>query len=125
MALIDEVKDYLVSNSIGTFGTNLFIGGEPDTPANVVTLYPTGGPKVARWKDRDTPTIQVRVRDEAYVDGWDKAYAIFKLLDVDQDYLATLKGKCSALQSQPMFIGRGKNNEYLFTQNFIWHLIRP
>ena len=126
MALLDEVVTYLVDEGVGTFGTNIFIGSEPKTPRNVVTLYPTGGPKRSpHYSDRDTPTMQVRVRNESYVTGWNTAFTIFGLLDKEEDYLETLRGRCFALQSQPLFIGRGENNEFLFTQNFMWHLIRP
>ena len=123
--LLAEVAEYLASNGIGTQGTNIFIGHEPVAPVNVVTLYPTGGPKIGASEDKDTPTMQVRVRNSTFDGGWTVAWNVFKLLDKEVSFLSSLRGRCFAMQSQPTFIGRGANEEFLFTQNFMWKLIRP
>jgi len=127
MALLEEVAVYLAAEGLGTFPGSIFIGFEPAEPANTITLYPTGGPKSGPFTDRDQPTMQIRVRNSTYSGGWDVAWTAFKLLDIDfyTNPLQTLKGRCRALQSQPMFLGRGENDEYLFVQNYMWQLIRP
>jgi len=56
-----------------TFGTNLFVGKEPITPANCVTIFDTYGhaPQLGlTTQGYEFPTIQIRVRNIDYVDGW-------------------------------------------------------
>lgn len=120
--LLREVASYLETQGAGTFGTDLFIGFEPESPANCVTIYPTGGrpPAASGWKEY--PTMQIRVRNTEYSDGYDKAEEIFGLLHKERNILTTFRGRCFAIQSSPIFIGHGKNGEFVFTQNFSWHL---
>ena len=120
--LLDEVVSYLVSQGMGTFGIDLHIGFEPDTPLNTVTLYPTGGEPPKAVGGKEFPTMQVRVRNEVYPDGYDKAEAIYGVLHRQRNFLNTFYGRCFAMQSSPMFIGKGKNGEFIFTQNFVWYL---
>ena len=128
MALLEEVATYLANEGIGTYPGTIFIGFEPVEPMNSITLYPTGGPKIGSNVERDTPTMQVRVRNETYPAGWTIIWNVFKLLTDDsfyENHLDTMKGMCRALQSQPALLGRGSNDEFIFVQNFIWHLLRP
>jgi len=56
------------------FQTDLFIGREPSTPDNCVTIFdtPGRGPQLTFTKGEDYfyPSIQIRVRDRVYLDGW-------------------------------------------------------
>ena len=117
--LLDEVVAYLVAEGVGTFGSDLFIGYEPATPKDVVTLFPTGGSPPA-FDGKEYPSMQVRVRNETYPDGHSKAMEIYRLLNRQENFLTTWRGRCFAMQSSPMFIGYGENGEFLFTQNFRW-----
>lgn len=73
----EDIKDMLVDeSSLGlTFATNLFIGKEPVSPDDCVTIYDTfgGGPSIG-LDGQDTryeyPAIQIRVRNTDYVAGW-------------------------------------------------------
>jgi len=120
MALLDEVVAYLANENVGTFGTDIFIGQEPDAPANVVTLYPTGGRPPSSDRDKEYPSVQVRVRNTGYVAGYTKANSIYSLLHTNTDNLATIRGRCIATQSSPSMIGRGENGEFIFVQNYYW-----
>lgn len=56
-----------------SFGDNLFIGLEPDKPDNCVTIFDTGGyPPYLGLTDigYEYPSIQIRVRNLRYIDGW-------------------------------------------------------
>jgi len=73
----EDIKDMLEAESAlaFTFGTDLFIGKEPATPDNCVTLFDTGGmpPQLTltgQGEDYFYPSIQVRVRNRAYMTGW-------------------------------------------------------
>jgi hypothetical protein len=70
-----DIKDMLeAQSSLGlTFGTNLFIGREPTSPDNCVTIFDTpGGPPALTLDniDYNYPSIQVRVRNNDYLTGW-------------------------------------------------------
>lgn len=70
-----DIKDILLDDSsLGlTFGTDLFIGKEPSTPNNTVTIYDTpGGPDqlLLSSEKYEYPSIQIRVRNTNYLDGW-------------------------------------------------------
>jgi len=120
MALLDEVVAYLVNEDVGTFGTDIFIGHEPEAPANVVTIYPTGGRPPSSDRDKEYPAIQVRVKNTGYLAGYTKAETIYSLLHMNTDYLSTIRGRCFATQSSPSMIGRGGNGEFIFVQNYYW-----
>jgi len=68
-----DICDLLESeSSLGlVLGQNLFIGFEPDSPANCTTIYDTPGfkPETELEKGRDIykPSIQVKVRNNGYV----------------------------------------------------------
>lgn len=69
-----ELATYLATKGLSlTVGTNMFVGSEPTTPANCVTLYDTGGS--APYQDYSGssfvahPSVQVRVRNSAYLTG--------------------------------------------------------
>lgn len=75
MSHANEIATYLATlGALGlTSGSNLFVGYEQNTPADCVTLYDTGGPA----PDQDYsgslfiahPSVQVRVRNSAYLTG--------------------------------------------------------
>lgn len=71
-----DIKDILeAESSLGlAFGTNLFIGKEPATPVNCVTIFDTVGglPQLtlAKGEDYYYCGIQMRVRDVNYINGW-------------------------------------------------------
>ena len=122
MALLDEVIAYLEDENVGTFGTDLFIGHEPDAPPDVVTIYPTGGRPPSADRDKEYPTMQVRVRNTSYVTGFTKAETILSLLHKQENVLETMRGRCFATQSSPSLIGRGENGEFIFVQNYVWYV---
>ena len=63
-----------------TLGTNLFIGFEPTTPTNAVTVYDTGGSPVYQDLSGNNfssrYTIQVRVRNASYTAGYALAESV-------------------------------------------------
>jgi len=71
-----DIKDILLAESslALTFATDLFIGKEPASPANTVTIFDTPGPGADLYFDRtirwEHSGIQIRVRNRSYVAGW-------------------------------------------------------
>jgi hypothetical protein len=81
-----EITNYLNSQIAGlTTGSNLFVGSEPTTPADVVTVYDTGGyspdQTLAGNMFGRRPTVQIRIRNAAYVAGNTQAETIRDTLE--------------------------------------------
>jgi hypothetical protein len=65
--ILEALGDYLVTNSLGTLGTNIFLGKMPASPDYCITIYEYEGmqPKESFGTaayDVDMPRIQVVVR---------------------------------------------------------------
>ena len=79
-----DINDMLVNeSSLGlTFGTNLFIGKEPATPETCATIFDTPGrPPLLTLEGKETtqyyyPSIQIRVRSNSYITGWNLIHDI-------------------------------------------------
>lgn len=70
--LLDDIKDYLVAQNVGVFGTDLFAGQIPDKPDICVAIFEYGGsPSPLVWNGIpvETPGLQVRVRNKTYQAG--------------------------------------------------------
>jgi hypothetical protein len=74
-----DIKDILAADSsLGLiFNTNLFIGKEPATPKNTVTIFDTPGfpdelllTGSGSGNAYQYPSIQIRVRNTSYTAGW-------------------------------------------------------
>jgi len=71
-----DIKDILeADSSLGlTFADNLYIGREPETPDNTVTIFDTpGDPPDFTYNNTVKyyrPAIQIRVRNNNYQNGW-------------------------------------------------------
>jgi hypothetical protein len=75
-----DIKNMLVAeSSLGLiFATNLFIGKEPATPKNCVTIFDTPGfpdelllTGSENGNSYQYPSVQIRVRNTNYLNGWD------------------------------------------------------
>lgn len=79
-----DVSDKLVDDGIGTFagtsGWSINISSEPteeSAPDTCITIYDTGGPRPFTVQNRviqpvRMDTVQIRVRSNNYLTGWDK-----------------------------------------------------
>ena len=81
----DDIAEYLEDQSIGTVGTNVFVGKMPPTPDLAMALFNYAGQppdKVA--DDYETQGLQIKIRGATLTAGWDaawvKANAIFEAL---------------------------------------------
>jgi len=80
-----DMKTKLVAGSLAlVFGTNLFIGKEPTDPDNCVTIFDTPGFPPDKFHNKSVsynrPSIQIRVRNNNYLTGWDLIDDIKNLL---------------------------------------------
>ncbi len=120
-----DIKDILASDSTVslTYGTDLFIGVEPTSPNNTVTIFEgiSSEPMLTYNKEEryDYPAIQIRIRNENYVNG----YALSEIIRASLHGRAneTVNGtyysliKCS---NGPSHLDYDKNNRPRFIINF-------
>jgi len=80
-----DIKDMLEAESGSgfVFGTNLFIGQEPDKPNECTTIFDTPGMPPQLSLSRESyryESIQVRVRSNTYPGGWEIVNRVMALL---------------------------------------------
>ena len=95
-------------------GQNLFIGKEPASPANCVTLFDTGGKLMrtpARGERYEYSTISVRTRATHYGQGMIRARAISRALDgLSSVIIDDTKYTFIGTLDSPSLIGYDENN---------------
>jgi hypothetical protein len=80
-----DIKNFLVTEGVGSFGENpsgwsIFLGHEPETPDETITIYDTPGERPhPKWL-LDYPRFQVRVRSFNYEDAGNKAEEVKSVL---------------------------------------------
>jgi hypothetical protein len=87
--LLDELKDRLVAQSVGVYGTSIFLGSKaviPELDGPYISLIETGGSGPTRIHNVGTantqrPTVQVVVRAKSYLTARTKAKAAYLALD--------------------------------------------
>lgn len=121
-----DIADYLseISSLALTKGTDVFVGTEPTSPDDCVTVYDTntGAPGLTTDPDEtrvEYPSIQVRVRNNAYDSCWSLAdeikntlHGLNKLIQNETTYLGMW---CA---SGPFNMGKDGNNRTIFVVNF-------
>ncbi len=125
-----QIAGYLATKITGlTLGTTLFVGAEPETPVNVVTIYDTGGfsPHQTVTGDRFVrhPAIQIRVRNASFIAGEALAADIREELEkFVHTYIGT-SWYLGAFESGSMtHLGRIQTNAgiaHVWTMNFMIH----
>ena len=82
--LATDIGALLNDAGLGTTGDDLFIGFEPDgadIPDNCITVYDTGGGEQDPANAIDNSTVQVRVRNKNYENGFNKINDIKKYIE--------------------------------------------
>ena len=120
-----DIKDLLVAESAldFTFGTNLFIGKEPSTPINCVTIFDgvSSPPMLTFTKGENYyyDAVQIRIRNVNYNTAYATANLIMTTLHgIGQE---TVNGTLySVIQcvSGPVPLGWDDNGRIIFVLNF-------
>jgi len=108
-----------------------FLGVEPPTPNNVLTLFDTEGRIQGRLMNdgevQDKPGVQIRIRNESVVDGYVKGRAILNGLDtgvertsviVDEDQY-TVQSLTRTTDVLSLGLERGTGRRWLHTINYV------
>ena len=119
-----DIKDMLVAeSSLGlVYAANLFIGKEPSTPNNCVTIFDSVGFKPQLTLDNqryEYPSVQIRVRNSNYLDGWDVIEKIKASLHgrAQETWNGTLYSVIYCYIS-PTFLRWDENNRAQFVSTF-------
>ena len=111
MSLTTRVKAILTAGSV----TAIYIGSQPATPANCVTIYATGGfPRSLTESKVEQPTFQIRVRNASYATGEALCGTIDDLLHAHSDANLQLIRNMGGIND----IGRDANSNAEFTLNY-------
>lgn len=121
----EDIKDMLDGeSSLGlTYGTDLFIGKEPSTPDNCVTIFDTSSFPPMRAVDPTVKyyysSVQIRVRNKRYLDGYAVARNIFDSLHnrAQEMWNGTLYTVIQAA-GEPALLDWDGNNRPRFIINF-------
>ena len=120
----EDIKDILVADGVGAFGTDLFISLMPETPDACVSIYDTGGMDPILNYVYDYPTVQVRIRGAifGYQNAWDKAKEVKDALHglTNETWNSTRYIQIGCV-GDIMFIHYDDNNRPTLTVNFLVH----
>lgn len=116
-----DIKELLIADS--SFGDDIFIGKEPTTPHNCITIFDTPGePPDQMFKQGEyynRPSIQFRVRNTSYMDAWDSINAIKVFLHNHKQ--VTINGtlySCIKCAQEPALLDWDKNDRCRFVTTF-------
>lgn len=118
--MLDEIAAYLATQSVGTVGTNIFIGIIPDSPDNCVALFEYGGSApdlVGTYVER--PNLQVRVRNTSYSTGRAKCASVITALHtLGETTLSGTRYLWVAAKQSPISLGVDAKERYEWSINF-------
>jgi hypothetical protein len=126
---IYEIRDRLVAQGVGTFGTDIFIGAKAVIPAGAgpyLSLIDTGGSGSAKTQTdtaTERPTLQIVTRATDTVVARAKLVAAYAALGgANGLYNVTLSGtfylSITARQSVPVEISTDATARAMFSMNF-------
>lgn len=118
-----DIKDIIVSVTSLVFGTDIFISTMPGEPDNCVCLYDTGGFSQEQY-GYEKPTIQIRVRNKSYLNGYNQARDLKYLISTGDYNNSDINGTRYILiknSSDILYLGKDENNRFQFTINFQIH----
>jgi hypothetical protein len=128
--LLEEISTYFanltatheIASNFGsafTENTNLFIGVEPATPTDCVSIIPYGGGVADnRRPGAQSPSFQVRVRTTTYKKGFKTVQAVINAVHLNDRITTTIPAKFYAVQSQPILLTYDEEEYPIFVCNF-------
>ena len=121
----EDIKDMLTGESYLEliFANDLFIGKEPTTPDNCVTIFDTPGIAPMITLDEVTgfeyPSIQIRIRNNSYVVGYNLAKDIQDILHgINQTEINNTLYSVIYATGEPMLLDWDLNDRARFVINF-------
>ena len=117
--IVEEIIDYLVTQSYGTKGGDIWYNHLPTTPKNITVLYELDGDQTIHSSVNPVYRFQATVRNQTIQAGRAKTKALKDLLHGQSDFLAFSKVALCKCLSFPVRPVRNPENElYEFYLNF-------
>ena len=117
--MLKEIGTYLATKSIGTVGTDIFLGLMPDEPDNCIALFEyAGSPPDLHWNG-EYPGLQVRVRNKSYAAARTKiGEAMTALHGLHEQTLSGTRYLLIKARGSPEVLKRDNNNRVELFVNF-------
>lgn len=117
--LLSDVGSYLQAQGIGTVNSTIFLGQQPSTPDQCITLYEYEGDEMARTWRGEFPKLQVRARSKSYTAGRGLLDSVIEELHgLGRTTMgSTVYLYMNALQS-PQYLGQDKMERHEWAVNF-------
>ena len=117
--MLREIGAYLATKSIGTVGTDIFLGLMPDQPDNCIALFEyAGSPPDLHWNG-EYPGLQVRVRNKSYAAARTKIGEVMdKLHGLHEQTLSGTRYLLIKARGSPEVLKRDTNNRVELFVNF-------
>lgn len=117
--MLREIGAYLATKSIGTVGTDIFLGLMPDQPDNCIALFEyAGSPPDLHWNG-EYPGLQVRVRNKIYAAARTKiGEAMTALHGLHEQTLSGTRYLLIKARGSPEVLKRDANNRVELFVNF-------
>ncbi|MBD3405119.1 MAG: hypothetical protein GF411_03165 [Candidatus Lokiarchaeota archaeon] len=120
-----DIANYLQDQSVGTIGTDIFVGYMPDTNEisnNVIAIYDTGGGD-PHWDELNFveryPTFQIAIRNNQYIAGYNRIETVRSTLNNLTDHTATdSRYLVLHAKSDILYAGVDDKGRHIFTLNF-------
>ena len=125
MSTMTELGAYLVTKSIGTLGSTLFLNHMPMGVENAVSVVQMSAASPIRTMGAslsapvaDVPAIQVVVRNASHSDGETKVKAVIDALDFYSGTLGSTAYLLITLEYGPVYVGLDENNRHRWSIAF-------
>lgn len=117
--MLKEIGTYLATKSIGTVGTDIFLGQMPDQPDSCIALFEyAGSPPDLHWNG-EYPGLQVRVRNKGYAAARTKiGEAMTALHGLHETVLGGTRYLLVKARGSPEVLKRDANNRVELFVNF-------
>jgi hypothetical protein len=117
--VLREIGAYLATKSIGTVGTDIFLGLMPDQPDNCIALFEyAGSPPDLHWNG-EYPGLQVRVRNKSYAAARTKIGEVMDILHgLHEQTLSGTRYLLIKARGSPEILKRDASNRVELVLNF-------
>ena len=120
-----DIAGLLQTAGVGTLGSTIFIGRQPDSPDACITVFDIGGTSPNPVWGRDEPEFSILVRGTLndYVGAWDKAReAKDALLGLPDQTIGDAIYALFYLRTDTTFVSYDADNRPNFSQNWRMNL---
>ena len=117
--MLAEIGAYLATKSVGTVGTDIFLGQMPDQPDNCIALFEyAGSPPDLHWNG-EYPGLQVRVRNKSYAAARSKIREVMAALHgLHEQTLSGTRYLLIKARGSPEILKRDASNRIELVLNF-------